>query len=228
MFSEASPSCGLNPDSSTRYHAVIFDLDDTLTRSHERIFAHHKTVAKHYGIDLTDEDILMHWGKPFDVLIQHLYRESDTLENMKALNQSLYKDFRKEIQEDTPSVIAHLLDRNVHIGVVTAANTEHAIDDLTYFGVPIDRFCFIQGAEQTPVHKPHPDVFLPMFERLSGRGVSKDRMVYVGDALHDHAAARDAGIDFIAVTTGLVSKEAFEAAGASIIIDRLGLLTGLV
>ncbi len=212
----------------SKHRAIIFDLDDTLTKSHERIFEHHKAVAKHYDIDLTDDDILMHWGKPFDELIQHLYRKSDTLENMKVLNQSLYKDFRKEIQEDTPEIIAHLVDRNVHIGVVTAANTHQAVEDLEYFGIPIERFCFIQGAEQTPVHKPHPDVFLPMFEKLSQHGVGKSHIAYVGDALHDHAAARDAGIDFIAVTTGLVSKEKFQEAGVTTIIERLGLLKGLL
>jgi HAD superfamily hydrolase (TIGR01549 family) len=170
----------------------------------------------------------MHWGKPFDELIQCLYRKSDTLENMRTLNQSLYKDFRKEIQEDTQDLIAVLLAQNIHVGVVTAANTHQAVEDLEYFGVPIERFCFIQGAEQTPVHKPHPDVFLPMFEKLSQHGVEKTQMVYVGDALHDHVAARDAGIDFIAVTTGLVSKEKFQEAGSKIIIERLGMLKGLL
>jgi HAD superfamily hydrolase (TIGR01549 family) len=179
-------------------------------------------------ISISDEDILVHWGKPFDEMIQHLYRKSDTLENMKALNQSLYKDYRKEIQEDTHDLIAQLLAQNIHVGVVTAANTHQAVEDLEYFGVPIDRFCFIQGAEQTPVHKPHPDVFLPMFEKLSRHGVEKSHIAYVGDALHDHAAARDAGIDFIAVTTGLVSKERFQEAGAKTIIERLGLMKGLI
>lgn len=213
---------------SSPYQAVLFDLDDTLTRSHQFIFAHHKAVAKHYGIDLTDEDILVHWGKPFDQLIQHLYRNSDSLDAMKALNQSLYHQFRKEIQEDTHDLIAHLLERNMKVGVVTAANTNQAVEDLRFFNVPIDEFFFIQGAEQTTVHKPHPDVFVPMFERLSQQGIEKAAIVYVGDALHDYHAARDAGIAFVAVTTGLVSKDRFTEAGAPHIIDRLGKLPGIL
>lgn len=217
-----------NPAMSSPYQAVLFDLDDTLTKSHEVIFAHHKAVAKHYGIDLTDEDILVHWGKPFDQLIQHLYRNSDTLEAMKALNQSLYHQFRKKIQEDTHDLIVHLLERNMKVGVVTAANTNQAVEDLKFFNVPIDQFFFIQGAEQTSFHKPHPDVFAPMFERLAGHGVEKAAIVYVGDALHDYHAARDAGISFVAVTTGLVSKDQFSEAGAPHIIDRLGKLPGIL
>lgn len=206
---------------SSPYQAVVFDLDDTLTQSHEYTFAHHKAVAKQYGIDLTDEDILVHWGKPFDELIQHLYRRSDSLENMKALNQSLYAQFRKKIQEDTQPLLATLVAQQMRLGILTAANTHQAIEDLTYFGVPIDQFTFIQGAEQTSVHKPHPDVFLPMFERLAQEGIEKAAIVYVGDALHDFHAARDAGITFVAVTTGLVSQERFRQAGAKYIIPRL-------
>lgn len=212
----------------SKYQAVIFDLDDTLTKSHEQVFRHHKAVAKHYGIDLTDEDILVHWGKPFDELIRQLYRNADTLENMRALNQSLYAQFRKEIQEDAHDLIAELLARNIQIGVVTAANTHQAIEDLEYFGVPVDQFAFIQGAEKTLVHKPDPGVFIPMFDHLAKEGIEKAAIVYVGDAIHDYHAARDAGIEFIAVTTGVVPKEKFVEAGAQNIIERLKMLPRLL
>ncbi len=198
--------------------AVIFDLDDTLVETRPTIWEHHKTVAKKfYNIDLDEETLLKHWGKPFNILIQELYQNSDTPENMLKANISMRHDFHKKVYKESVSVVTKIIASGIKVGILSAANKDLIIEDMMRLRFPVGRLAAIQGHEDTSVHKPDPDVFLPIFEKLEKEGIKKEEMVYVGDSLDDLRAATAAGIDFIAVTTGLYSEEDFKKNGAEII-----------
>ncbi len=80
-----------------KYKAVIFDFDDTLVESRAVKWAQHKTVAKKfYNIELSDEDMRTHWGKPFTELVSVLYKNSDTFENTHETIRSTRDEFRKK------------------------------------------------------------------------------------------------------------------------------------
>jgi beta-phosphoglucomutase-like phosphatase (HAD superfamily) len=56
-----------------KYKAVLFDFDDTLVESRRMKWDHHKFAAKYfYNLDLTDDDIKEHWGKPMAELLRLL------------------------------------------------------------------------------------------------------------------------------------------------------------
>lgn len=204
------------------WQAVIFDLDDTLVRTIEAKWAHHKAVAQQfYGIDLTDDDIRTHWGKPFDQLIRILYRDADSLEAMRTANRSLEDTFPKPIYAGAREVVEDLLTFGLRIGVVTSTNRAFVISDLTRLAFPISQFLFVQAADETHHHKPDPRVFDPALAILRRNGISPSETVYVGDSLLDFEAATGAGIDFIAVTTGLADRTVFEAVGARMIIEKI-------
>ncbi|MFZ2260320.1 MAG: HAD hydrolase-like protein [Luteococcus japonicus] len=189
--------------------AVIFDMDDTLLATREVKWAHHKQVAReHYGIDLTDEVLARHWGEPFDLMIGHLYQHSASVEEMRAANQTSAHLFPKQAIPGAVDAVTTLLDRGLVVGVLTSMNTANALADLTRCGFPMDRLVFVQGADQTPHHKPDPRVFTSALEMLHARGITE--VSYVGDALIDEQAALGAGLRFVAVTTGLATAEAFE------------------
>ncbi len=197
-----------------RYTAVLFDLDDTLTKTHEIKFAQHKAVAKKfYNIDLTDDDIRPHWGKPLPELIDILYRGSDTAKNRLAAVASMQHAFPKKTQDDSLVVIQALLDAHRTLGIITASIRELVIPDLVRLGFPVDQFSFIQTADDTSVHKPNPAVFTTALERLATQNISPEQVVYIGDGLIDYTAASGAGIHFIGVTTGLTTIETFQEAG---------------
>lgn len=198
-----------------QYDAVLFDLDDTILKSGEIKWRHHKHVAKKfYGIDLTDEVLREHWGKPFNELIGYLYQNSDTVENMIAANRESESNFPKEIQIDTKVLLGRLVAVRVVLGIVTAINSDYAINDLAINNLDVNQFLFVQGADETPYHKPDPRVFDPALNKLEAAGIARDRIVYVGDAISDFKAARGAKLDFIGVTTGFVSLDEFQTAGA--------------
>jgi phosphoglycolate phosphatase len=205
-----------------KYKAVIFDFDDTLVESRAVKWAHHKHVAKKfYDIDLTDEDIKPHWGKPIHELVKILYKSSDTLENMYEALISVRESFRKKTYPGAQEVMAKLLNSEVKIGIVSATNRKFLFNDLAEDAFPIDKMFLIQGADNSEFHKPDPRVFNDAITILEKAGVLRNETVYIGDSLSDLAAAHGAGINFIAVTTGLYSKEDFVKAGAEVIINDI-------
>lgn len=201
-----------------KYKAVIFDLDDTLVQTAGVKWAHHKAVAKQfYDIDLTDEVLAEHWGKPFEQMMAILYQHADTPENMLKANLSLEHEFRKTLQPDTLPTIEALLARGIDVGVITSTLNSFAMNDLTRLGFPVDKFFAIHGADDVAAHKPDPKVFEKALGMLGKKGITHQQIVYVGDALMDYYAARDAGLGFVGVTTGFVTKEQFEAEGANVV-----------
>ena len=201
--------------------AVIFDLDDTLLKTAEIKWAHHKAVAAHYGIELTDEVLARYWGMPFEVMIGHLYNHADTVKNMLAANRALEAQFPKAIQEDTLDVLGTLARHHIVTGVVTSLTTDYARKDLALARVPSDAFLFVQGADATAYHKPDGRVFDPALARLGASAIQRSQVLYVGDALMDHQAAIGASLQFVGVATGFVTVEQFKEAGAPA-IGRLG------
>lgn len=208
-------------------HAVLFDLDDTLLKTARIKWAHHKAVAAHYGIELTDETLARYWGMPFDQMIGYLYNHADTVENMRAANRALELQFPKEIHDDTIEVLGKLALHGIAAGVVTSTNTEYALADLRRLQVPHEAFLFVQGAEATRYHKPDGRVFDPALAHLAELGIRRSAVLYVGDALMDHEAAVHAGIQFVGVATGFMSIEQFQEVGASA-IARLGELPAYI
>lgn len=214
----------------TEYEAVVFDLDDTLVKTWEVKWRHHQAVAKRfYNFDLTEEALAEHWGKPFDEMIGYLYNRAAPLDEMRAANRSIEQEFLKEIQPDALVAIASLRRANKLLGVVTSTNQAFAEEDMKRLGFSLDDFVGIQGAEATEVHKPNPDVFAPILSKLATVGVhTPEKVVYVGDALMDFYAARDAGLGFIAITTGRISAEEFRQAGAEHIATSLSEASRLI
>jgi phosphoglycolate phosphatase-like HAD superfamily hydrolase len=94
-------------------------------------------------------------------------------------------------------------------------------------GFPLERLHTLQTSSDTLVHKPDPKVFEPILHALARDGITTD-ILYVGDALMDYYAARDAGLSFIGVTTGSTDERQFRDAGAGQTVTRLSMLRDLI
>ena len=197
-----------------RYKAVIFDLDDTLVKTYVIKWAHHKAVAKRfYNIDLTDDVLAKHWGMPMEPMMAIFYQNSDTPENMMKANLSIEHEFLKEIHTDSLAVVTSLIEQNIQVGIITSTTEKVARADLEREGFPVKKLFIVQGGDSIPAHKPDPAVFAPAIRILANKGIEPAETLYVGDALMDYFAARDAGINFLGVTTGIIDHTAFAAEG---------------
>lgn len=201
--------------------AVLFDMDDTIIKTLEVKMRQHKHFARErYGLDLHDELFHLHWGKPFHVFLENLYGGIDEVERIYAEYIKMSHLFPVELQEDTLQVLDQLHTADKRLGIVTATAREVVMRDLSLISFPFERLHKLQTSDDTPVHKPDPRVFEPILRHLRDTGMRGDVM-YVGDALTDYYAARDAGLHFVGVTTGLVTAEQFRDAGATQVVDRL-------
>ncbi len=208
-----------------KYKAILFDLDDTLVQTSTVKWAHHKAVAKRfYNIDLTDEVLAKHWGMPFEPMMAIFYQNADTPENMLKANLSLEDEFPKTLQDDAIATVNALIDSGAQVGVITSINGHLARKDMERLGFPVEKFFMIQGADETTAHKPDPRVFDKALQILAEKKITAAETLYVGDALMDYYAARDAGLDFYGVTTGLVTQQQFEEEGAQSALSLAKLL----
>jgi len=107
---------------------------------------------------------------------------------------SLDAEFPKQVQDDSLAVVEALLAKGIAVGVVTSILGHMAKKDLTATGFPVEKFFLIQGSDDVPVHKPDPHVFDHALGLLKAKGIASNETLYVGDALMDFYAARDAGL----------------------------------
>ncbi len=142
------------------------------------------------------------------------YQNADTPENMLKANLSLEDEFPKEVQDEAIATVKALIDAHVEVGVITSINSRLARKDLQRLGFPIEQFFIIQGADESTAHKPDPRVFDKALQMLAKKKISAAETLYVGDALMDYYAARDAGLEFFGATTGFVTQQQFEEKGA--------------
>jgi phosphoglycolate phosphatase len=204
------------------YKAVIFDFDNTLVASWEQNFAHHKYIGKkHYGFDFKDEDIKKHYGKPYYQLLKDLYEGRDTIENILKNIISVRDNFLKKEYEYSRLVLETLFASGIPVGVVSATNKRHLVEDFTRLKFPYNKFFIMQASDEVDFHKPDPRVFNEALKKLESMGVRKENVVYIGDSIDDLESSQGAGMDFIALTTGLYSEEDFKKAGAKIILKDI-------
>ena len=66
--------------------------------------------------------------------------------------------------------------------------------------------------------KPNPDQLILASKKLK---IKKENCLMVGDSLYDLEAAKNAGMDFIGVTTGFTSRKEMKKHGAKIVVKSI-------
>lgn len=179
--------------------AILFDYDDTLVKTRQTVYQAHKIAAKKfYDLDLTDELIEPHWGKPYPEMLMGMYQYVDNYDHIHQKYMSVRRNYPMQIYADTLPVIHQLLNR-YHLGILTAANLDLIQFDLETLNFPIAQFTLIQTADDTTVHKPDPAVFTPALKKLKNKKIRPHETLYVGDAFTDYQAATGAGLQFIGI-----------------------------
>ncbi|KIC39636.1 HAD family hydrolase [Leisingera sp. ANG-M7] len=114
-----------------------------------------------------------------------------------------------------------LLARGKVLGVMTNDAEVSAKSQLQRAGV-LDRFAFVAGCDSGHGAKPDPD---PLLAFCKAAGVSPDRTAMVGDSRHDMEAGAAAGMQRIAVLTGMALREEL-LPHADIVLPDIGHIPG--
>lgn len=189
--------------------ALIFDIDDTLIQTIESVWKKFKYIGKQYfDIELTNDDIRPHWGKPLNECIHESLQKMDSPEKLRQISFDESEKFPIPAFPGAVKLIENLA-RKYYLGAVTSSAYDFIDSHMIKAGFDLNLFKFIQTADDTEFHKPDPRVFKPALEKLALKNINKEEVIYIGDSLSDFLAARDAGFNFIGLLTGLTTKEVF-------------------
>ncbi|MGL5263956.1 MAG: HAD family hydrolase [Candidatus Rhabdochlamydia sp.] len=203
MYSETASLC-------PSIKMVLFDHDDTLVGTCKAKWAQHKYIARtFYGKELQDDELRLHWGKPFTLLLELLY-ETDHVDIAMSYNIATRSKFPKVLFKNTIETLNVLRNSGKKLGLLTATNRSSLEHDLKTLRIPKKLFDYVQAEDDTEFHKPDSRVFDPVLTWMAQQDIQSHEVLYVGDHLNDMIAARDAGMGFIGVGTGLVSIEEFK------------------
>lgn len=194
--------------------AVLLDHDDTTVNTIGTKWAQHKHIARlYYGKELTDSEIIEHWGKPLQVMVGLLYGTDDAVGAL-ANNTRHHEEFPKELFDYTVPVLRRLKAAGMITGIITATTRFSLEHDLQLHQIPRELLDYTQTSDDTTHHKPEKEVFDPAIAWLATKSISPSETLYIGDGLHDMKAALGSGFNFLGVETGLVTHQQFIDAGA--------------
>lgn len=199
--------------------AVVFDLDDTLLQTRETKFAAIKYAGEHfYGQSISDETINSHWGKPFREFTALVFGDVDSVDGIISNYKSIVQQFKNREHPGTRETL-ELLFPHYKVCILSSAAQSLVMYDLETAGLPIQKFTFIQAAEDTDVHKPDPKVFIPTLKVLHDLEIEPNSVLYIGDIVSDYVAANGAGVHFRGIADRTISQAEFEKAGATTILS---------
>jgi beta-phosphoglucomutase family hydrolase len=180
-----------NPD-----QAFIFDLDGTLADTMPAHFAAWTAIARLHGLSFPEDRFYSLGGTPTAKIAAMLIADAGltldpevvALEKEQAYVRSLTPGAIRPIEP----VLAIARARRAEGPMAVASGSVRRLVDRTLAALGItDWFAAVVAAEDTPRHKPEPDVFLEAARRL---GAPPDRCTVYEDTDIGLEAARRAGM----------------------------------
>jgi phosphoglycolate phosphatase-like HAD superfamily hydrolase len=187
---------------------VIFDADLTLIDSFIGVHEIYCRVAEKLKlVKPSQTDLKRQWGKKVEDIVVELFGRIEAEKVIETIPE-IAGGYRHKLFPGVGGSLLKISAAGLKLGILSTASKNLVIPHLEAAG-EASLFEMIIGGEDTSQRKPHPSVFDAFL-----RSWKKQKMVYVGDALVDWEAARDAGLGlFLAVTTGHTSKKDFVSAG---------------
>lgn len=185
--------------------AILFDLDGTLVDSIDLIVhAYQTTVERHLNVALPREEIVPLIGRSLFDLFEEMApgRSQELVASYRVYMHSVHDEMIRGF-DGVDAMLDALAERGMPIGIVTSKSLASATPSLARFGLT-PRMRTIVTLDDTDRHKPHPAPLLKGAERL---GLDPSRLWYVGDSVHDLAAARSAGMRAVAAGWGPTSHD---------------------
>ena len=193
------------------YPLYLFDFDYTLVNSESAILkCFHITLAETGYPDRQDADICQTIGLPMVDAVKRIINTTDTVEAMDFINiykkeADRYMTAGTHFFPHTIKTLTTLRQRGARIGIISS-KTRHRIQekfDLDHVSELIDR---IIGSNDVSAFKPDPEGIRKAMQWFKA---APEDILYTGDSYVDAEAARNAGVDFAAVTTGTTTTETF-------------------
>ena len=207
-----------------KYTAYLFDFDYTLALTERGIILCFRHVLDLHGFaQPTDDEIKRTIGYTvtdgFTMLAG--VTDPDVLEQMRqeyAAKGAEAMTANTELYPDTIPTLKRLKEAGVKVAIVSTKQAYRINEALDAFGCH-DLIDVVIGLGDVSNAKPDPE---GIHKALAALGVDKAHALYCGDSFIDAQAARNAGVDFAAVTTGTTTRETFAKYPCVKVMERLG------
>ena len=211
---------------------VLFDIDGTLTRG---AGPHHRTALESAILQVTGRTATTQ-GIPVHGMLDHVILTMmlaacgvsaaeaqrvlpQVIEAAQELYQTDVPDLRDKLCPGLPEVLEEMARRNVVLALVTGNLTRIGWHKLTRAGIR-QHFRFGAFGEMAPTRGDLAKLAIAQARREFLIDAAS-RISLIGDAASDIQAARDAGVQSIAVRTGIAPVEELEAAGPDFLLQDL-------
>ena len=209
-----------------KYKTYLFDFDYTLANSEKGIVLCFQYVLKNNGYhDITDEAIKKTIGLTVEdeFTIFTGITDKDELARLKKeyvakADQEMVANTK--LYPEVLPMIDKIKQSNAKIGIISTKYRYRIMKTLEQYEIQ-ESVDLVVGGEDVSVAKPDPHGILKAVDEL---GQNKRDVLYIGDSLVDANTAKNAGIDFLGVTTGTTTKEDFKDLPHVLIVDNLSKL----
>lgn len=182
-----------------QYSGLIFDCDGTLTDSMPLHYVAWVKALSRYGLHFPEPRFYAMGGIPTGKIIEILASEQGLMVDVAQVGlekESLFLTHLQGVGPNEPVCqIARDHHRKLPMAVASGGARSIVMDQLLTIGMN-HVFKTIVGAEDTVLHKPHPDVFLEAARRIN---VAPQRCLVFEDTDIGIEAACRAGMDFVDV-----------------------------
>lgn len=204
------------------YTHLFLDLDGTLSDSAPGIVRSAQYALEAFGIHVDNlDDLLCFVGPPLEESFQEFYHltPSQADEAVKVYRRRYEKIgvYENTLYPGIPQFLDKARQAGKVLMVATSKPQRMADLVLSHFGIA-DRFAFVGGREDSSRRTKEEVIRYVMKE--NGLTRTED-IVMIGDRKHDVLGAKAVGLDSVGVLYGYGSRDEFQAAGATYIVDTL-------
>ena len=203
---------------------VIFDVDGTLTRTNELIFASFNHVAARYlNRTFAPPEIVALFGPPEEGALlkvfgpEHLDVIMEELLEFYAANHAAMASLHPGVED----LLRFLREAKVWLAVFTGKGRRTTAITLDALGIAGYFDCIVTGNDVVH-HKPHPEGILRILERF---GVDPRRALMIGDSLSDIRASRAAGVAVASVVWDAYDPGRVRAANPDYLFETVDKMT---
>jgi len=213
-------------------HLWIFDVDGTLLDT--TYIGYNKINRNLERLQLppvSQEFLRSHWGKTaqdlFQTVCDHVGANQEEFEDFCRHDKTMLAEY--SLDHRLITALKYVKHYGIIIGILTSRTSESMARLAAAIGFDLQLFDFMQTKDHHDWHKPDGRVFDPLFDFKKAEGLNGGKISYFGDTISYDLAATLAAkekIDFIAVTSGVNTREEFLECGVASykIIDGCNML----